>query len=197
MIKQLVGLIAFALILMFAKNAYAVSDIPTSKINQQEVGAKKIDRRAKILSEYLRKFDSPLQNYAQDFVDAADKYEIDWKLVIAISGVESTFGKFIPGGYNGWGWGVYGTQTIYFASWKDAINTVSQGLKEKYIDKGLRDPYAMNAIYAESKTWGSKVDHFLKDIQLFADKYDTENPSKLEVKTDSQIAAVSGQIASQ
>src|SRR5262249_29143298 len=91
-------------------------------VNDQEmvVEAKPVDQRAVILKDYLAQYNSPLENHAQDFVDAADSYGIDWKLVPAISGVESTFGKAIPGGFNGWGWGVYGTQAIYFKSWREA-----------------------------------------------------------------------------
>lgn len=135
---------------------------------------KKLDERAVILKNYLAKYNSPLQYHTQDFIDAADTYQVDWKLVPAISGVESTFGKFIPGGYNGWGWGVYGTNVIYFKSWRDGIFTVTKGLKENYINRGLTDPYAMNRIYAASPTWGSKVTYFYNDIEKFAKDYQDE-----------------------
>ncbi|MDO8618380.1 MAG: hypothetical protein Q7R49_00380, partial [Candidatus Daviesbacteria bacterium] len=72
-----------------------------------EVQSKQLDDKAEILSSYLSKHNSPLQYHSQDFIDAAKQYNLDWKLVPAIAGVESTFGKHIPGGYNGWGWGVY------------------------------------------------------------------------------------------
>lgn len=196
MIKQIIGLIVFALVLIFAKHAYAAPDLTDFQKPQTQIEAKKIDRRAKILSEYLKQFDSPLQNQAQDFVELADKYEVDWKLMPAISGVESTFGKFIPGGFNGWGWGVFGNKAIYFSSWKDAIETITKGLKEKYLDKGLTTPYQMNRVYAASPTWGTRVDYFMKQIEEFSFKYDVENPTSINVQTDSKIAGVSGQLAS-
>lgn len=150
------------------------------------VEAKQVDPRAIILRDYLAKHNSPLQNHAQDFIDAADKYNLDWKLVAAISGVESTFGKATPGNaqypsYNGWGWGVYGTQALYFTSWRDGIFTVSKGLRENYVNKGLTDPYAMNRVYAASPSWGWKVDYFLKDIEAFAQTYPsyTNPPTRL------------------
>src|SRR6185436_17585531 len=65
-----------------------------------------IDAREKVLKEYLASKNSPLDKNAKDFIEAADKYHLDWKLVPAISGVESSFGKAIPNdSYNGWGWG--------------------------------------------------------------------------------------------
>lgn len=205
MIKQIIGLIVFALFLIFAKNAYATPDNTDSQNSQTQIEAKKIDRRAKILAAYLKQFDSPLQNHSQDFIEIADKYDVDWKLVPAIAGVESTFGKFIPGGhevkytsYNAWGWGASTPDVaIHFDSWKEAIDTVSKGLKENYIDKGLKDPYAMNRVYAASPTWGTKVDYFMKQIEEFSIKYEAENPTTtVSVEDELKIAAISGQVAS-
>jgi len=156
---------------------------------------RELDGRAEILSNYLAKYNSPLQYHAQDFIDAADTYKLDWKMLPAIAGVESTFGKFIPGGYNGWGWGVYGTQAIYFTSWRDAIFTISKGLREGYLDKGLTDPYSMNRVYAASPTWGMKVSYFMQDIEKFAAQYEAEKSDSASLGTIPYIAAVSGQLA--
>ena len=128
------------------------------------VTAKPLDPRAQILKDYLDKHNSPLAAYAQDFIDAADMYDVDWRLVPAIAGTESTFGKRIPGGhdplyttYNAWGWGVYGTQALGFESWKDGIYTLNKGLREDYIARGLLTPQQMNKRYASSQAWGGHV----------------------------------------
>lgn len=160
------------------------------------VEAKKLDNQAKILSAYFAKYDSPLQNHSQDFIDAAKKYNLDWRLVAAISGVESTFGKAIPGGYNGWGWGVYGNQTIYFNSWTEGIFTISKGIRENYIDKGLTEPYAINRIYATSPTWGSRVSYFMEDIEKFASHFEGKQTDLPEIQSNPQIAAISATLAS-
>lgn len=166
-----------------------------SEVKQDEITSKSLDLRAQILSDYLAKFNSPMQNHAQDFVDAADKYGLDWKMLPAIAGVESTFGKRIPGGYNAYGWGVYGTNRIYFTSWTDGIFTVAKGLREGYLDKGLTDPYSMNRVYAESPAWGGKVSFFMNEIEKFSANYKVEEvyPEVTSPKT----AANSGQLASQ
>ncbi len=142
-----------------------------------EIEGKLMDKRAEILASYLAQYGSPLQYHAQDFIDASDEYGVDWKLVPAIAGTESTFGKFIPGGYNAWGWGVYGTQAIYFDSWRDAIFTVTKGLKEGYINKGLTNPYTMNRVYAASPAWGRHVAYFMNDLDKYALEYDSKNTS--------------------
>lgn len=154
------------------KNLVYSNNLPEDIKMQPKVESKRLDNRAKILRDYFAKYNSPLQYHAQDFIDAADENEIDWRLVPAIAGVESTFGKFIPTNtYNGWGWGVYGDQALGFKSWRDGIFTVSGGLKKNYIDRGLKDPYAMNRVYAASPTWGVKVSYFLNDIDRFSRNY--------------------------
>ncbi|MBI2314596.1 glucosaminidase domain-containing protein, partial [Candidatus Daviesbacteria bacterium] len=143
----------------------------------------------------LAKFNSPLQYHAQDFVDAADAYRLDWKLIPSIAGVESTFGKHIPGGFNAWGWGVYGTQAIYFDSWRDGIFTLAKGLKEGYLDKGLKDPYAMNRVYAASPHWGKNVTFFMQDLEKFASEFVDNDSDFSSLSKTPSIAAVSGQLA--
>lgn len=165
---------------------------------KQVIYAKELDPRALVLKDYFAKYDSPLENHSQDFIDAADEYEMDWKLVPAIAGVESTFGKFTPGGFNGWGWGVYGNQALYFNSWRHGIFTVSKGLKENYINKGLADPYSMNRVYATSPAWGSKVSYFMNDLDQFSKSHRTLSENSLPVKysdVELKTAGVSAKLA--
>lgn len=185
-------LLSFFLTLNINRASAFDPDLPQPALidPNHEAIVKKMDREAEILSGYLAKHNSPLQYHAQDFVDAAKEYDLDWRLVAAISGVESTFGKFIPGGYNGWGWGVYGTQSIYFDSWKDGIYTVSRGLRENYIDKGYTEPYSMNRMYATSPRWGAKVTFFMNEIDKFANEYD-QTITDIEISTP-QVAVSSG-----
>lgn len=168
--KILLGLLILSLFnlpfnLMKATPVYAQSEQIVT------IEARPIDKRAQILKDYLVKYGSPLENSAQDFIDAADQYGLDWKLVVSISGVESTFGKHIPGGYNGWGWGVYGDNAIYFKSWREAIFTISKGLRENYVDRGYTEPYSMNRRYAASPHWGKNVTFFMNDIEKYAQNY--------------------------
>ncbi len=128
------------------------------------------DSRVKILKSYLESYNSPLAPYAQEFVGQADKYSLDWKLVAAISGVESTFGHQIPyNSYNAWGWGVYGDNVIRFKSWSEGIDTISQGLRERYINQwGGQNIYQIGANYAASPVWAQHVELYMGRIQAFA-----------------------------
>lgn len=134
--------------------------------------AKEPDSRVKILREYLGQYNSPLVSNASDFVEIADKYNLDWKLVAAISGVESTFGHQIPyQSFNGWGWGIYGDNMIRFSSWTEGIETVSEGLRTNYLNKwGAKDVWEIGRIYASSPTWAQRVTYFMRKIDEFKDQ---------------------------
>lgn len=192
-IKLLIFVVSFLALITFSRtgvDTVMANGDPTLT----QVSYKQLDERAKILSDYLASYHSPLQYHAQDFIDAANEYGLDWKLVVSIAGVESTFGKQIPGGFNGWGWGVYGSQAIYFSSWREGIFTVSKGLKENYISRGLTDPYSMNRRYAASPAWGRKVAYFMNDLEKFANKFESETIDLSRVESTPRIAAVSGQL---
>lgn len=197
--KALVVFLSILLIFSLSRQVSAEKLVEKEPVQNNsissEIEAKKLDNKARILSAYLANFDSPLQYHAQDFIDASEAYGVDWKLIPAIAGVESTFGKHIPGGFNAWGWGVYGTQAIYFSSWRDGIFTLAKGLREGYLNKGLNDPYSMNRIYAASPSWGTKVSYFMQDLQNFADKFETDTAQVNQIGKDPNVAAVSGKLA--
>ena len=151
----------------FAKDLASAS---SANIKIPEAIKEGSDYRVKVLEKYLKKYDSPLTPNARDFVYYADKYNLDWRLVAAISGVESTYGKQIPPySHNGWGWGVYGDNVIRFKSWKEGIETVSKGLREKYMDKwGGDNIYEIGSFYASSPHWANSVNIHLNSINRFA-----------------------------
>jgi len=163
-------LAAFFAVIFIAKPAYANNDkilmAGTSAILKNEFFINKKDCRIEKLRNFLESYNSPFSNKATYLVKVADKYGIDWKLIPAISGVESTFGKQIPyNSYNAYGWanGAY-----RFNSWEKSFEKVAKTLKEKYIDRRLDTPEKMGPIYAPpSKTWANKVRYFMNKIENF------------------------------
>ena len=129
------------------------------------------DTRVERLRAFLASYDSPLADDAETFVAEADKNNLDWKLVAAIAGVESTFGKQIPAGsYNGWGWGVFtgAADGVHFKNWADGIAQVSHGLRKNYIDRGAKDIYDMGWIYAANgNSWAGHVRYFVDKLEAF------------------------------
>jgi hypothetical protein len=132
-----------------------------------------VDNRAKILTDYLQSYNSPLAPHAATFVQQADKHDLDWKLVPAITGVESYYGQMIPPySYNGWGFGVYGNNVRRFASWDEGITVVTQALRTEYMDsRGAQNVYQIGSTYAADPNWANKVTHFINDIEAFENQY--------------------------
>jgi hypothetical protein len=158
----LISLFVWALINAPASRGQTLNEVVSSSAQLAENEAA-FDNRSQILEDYLAQFDSPLAEYAEEFVKAADTYDLDWRLLPAITGVESTYGKFIPqGSYNAYGWnnGAY-----YFQSWPDSIWHVTQALKEKYVDRGANTVDKIGRIYAPpSPFWAGKVKRLMDKI---------------------------------
>lgn len=149
------------LVVVFALSAPAFGGVSAAPSTDQSY------RRAVILYNFLDKYNSPLKVYSRDFVEKADQYNLDYRLVAAISGVESTFAQQLPyNSYNAWGWGIYGTNMIYFKSYPEAIGTISKSLREDYINKwGAKDVYQIGRFYAASPTWAQRVVYFMSKIE--------------------------------
>lgn len=124
---------------------------------------KSSDPRLVKLDTFLVAKTSPLADYTKDFIFFADQFDIDWRLLPAITGIESSFGKIIPAGsYNAYGWG---NGKIYFSSWPESIEVVSRALSEKYYQKGLDTPEKIGPVYAPpSPDWAGKIRAVMNQI---------------------------------
>ena len=122
------------------------------------------DYRVEKLNNFLEGQNSPLADYAEVMVEAADAYSLDWRLVPAITGVESSFGKRMPyNSYNAYGWN---NGDFRFNSWSESIWHVSKTLKERYVNRGATTVWAISRIYAPpSTTWAGKVNYFMGKIE--------------------------------
>ncbi len=132
------------------------------------------EARPLILQKYLEAHNSPLAKQAELLVKTADKYDLDWRLLPAIAGQESTFCRNIPkDSYNCWGWGIHTRGTLGFPGWEEAIETVAKGLKNEYIDKGYRTPeeimpkYCPRSITEAGGSWAKGIRHFLWEMDNF------------------------------
>jgi membrane-bound lytic murein transglycosylase B len=131
------------------------------------------DTRSKRLEKYLRSYRSPMAAHAGTFITVADRYDLDWRLLPAIAGVESGFGKRIPrGSFNAWGWGIpTGAKSgLGFDSWDHGIETVARGLRVKYFNAGFTTLRAIESRYTPpsaaqaSHPWASGVAKFMGEL---------------------------------
>jgi hypothetical protein len=115
------------------------------------------------IKNFLLKYNAPLATETDAFIKACTQYDLDCYLLPAISGVESSFGRYLkPGTYNPFGWG---QGNIPFPSFSEAILAVGKGLRENYIDKGATSVDQIGRIYCEGNTWAGKVIYFMNQFQ--------------------------------
>lgn len=140
-----------------------MSDISAHFTKTKEVTAL-TDFRTLQLKSYLTKWKSPLANFSELIIYAADAYTIPWTLIPAIAGVESGFCRVIlKNSYNCWGWR---NGAHRFTSFEEAIITISQSLRLIYYDKGFTTIERIAPRYAPpSLSWGRNVHFFMKKLE--------------------------------
>jgi hypothetical protein len=87
------------------------------------------------LAGYLRRKGSPLADHVPDLIRSAHRYRVDPRLLVAISGGETSFatnGRG-PSQYNAWGIGPGKS----YDSWAHGIDAAAKLLRTGYLDKGL------------------------------------------------------------
>ena len=122
------------------------------------------DNRAETLRGYLESKNSPLADLAEIFVETADEYNLDYRFLPAIAGIESGFGKIqLENSYNPFGWG---GGYIYFESFEGAIRTVSFELYERCVKVGADTPAEIGPSYCPPNyiRWISAVEGFMEEI---------------------------------
>jgi len=129
------------------------------------------DGRTKIIEDFLKNYNSPLSAYSHIFIQVADKYQLDWRLLPSIAMQESNGGrKVIDRSYNPFGYGIYGSMVTKFNSWEEAIERVGKALREDYLNQGLKTPYQIMTKYTplSLKTdgaWAKGVIVFMEELR--------------------------------
>lgn len=95
------------------------------------------------IDAFLSSEGSPMAGQAGAFVASGRAHGIDPRYLVALTGAESSFGKYLFRPYNPFGWG-----SSDFSSWADAIETVAGGLEKGYTTQGLTDVFSIAAKYA-------------------------------------------------
>ena len=146
---------------IFNKKDVKTKKSKTPKISKQdELKAKKIAA----VQKFFKQYNAPLYKNAKDFVEAATKYKLDYRLMPAISIVESSGGKHLFKPHNPFGWGKHG-----YPSFRAAIYDVARGLSVYYYGLGLKDPRSIAYKYnpVTPKAWGSKVYRLMQQMPKY------------------------------
>jgi len=136
----------------------SVANTITAEVKLEE------DRRVEILKAYLESKNSPLADNAETFVEVADEYDLDYRFLPAIAGIESNFGRIqLDDSYNPFGWG---GGYIYFESFEEAIRIVGFELYERCVKQGADTPAEIGPSYCPPNfiRWISAVEGFMGEI---------------------------------
>ncbi len=134
-----------------------------------------LDGRAAALRKYLIDVGSPLTPYAETIVKEADIYKLDWRLVPAISGIESRFCRITPVDTNNcWGWrGGPGGSWQKFEDYGVGIKVLTSRLALGYGTD--LTPYDIEPAYcppcaASGHNWAKAVTQYMNGMNIYLDK---------------------------
>lgn len=139
---------------------------PANNTIQNTVGA--ADSKTEIVKQFFAKYNSPLEPYAPDIVAAAERYDMDWRLLPAIAMQESTLCRtIIADSNNCWGFGIHGTKVTKFNNYPEAIETITKTLATKYRDNGLVTAHEIAKMYnpANTNNWSENVTSFMNKLK--------------------------------
>lgn len=148
-----------------AAQLFASLPDPVSSVDSEIIAA---EARPEIIRQYLKDHQSPMLPYADHLFAMAEKYGLDYRLMVAIAQCESNLcKKSPPDSFNCWGFENGATQ---FLSWEQAIEQVAKTLKERYIDQGLVTPEEIMPKYAPPSVekggpWAKCVNQFLEELK--------------------------------
>jgi hypothetical protein len=98
-------------------------------------------------------------------IKTAEKYGLDWTLMAAIAGTESSFAKRMPHNCNNpYGWGIYGDNKICFATLEESIEGVASGLAKKYNISSI-ESIARTYNKVSTEGWISHTRFFMNKIK--------------------------------
>jgi hypothetical protein len=167
-------LILFSLAIKYESNGYISRQahkpqfqaLPSDN-NTSSISVESEDGRVEALDDFFASYGSPLEGHAKTIVEEADSHNIDYRLLPAIAMQESTLCKrIIKNSYNCWGFGIYGSKVTRFASYDDAIRTITETISKKYVQKGYVKPEEIVQKYTPGDTgkWPQVVNMMMDKI---------------------------------
>ena len=115
------------------------------------------------MNSFLYSKNSPLAGYGSTLLKMEKKYGVPSNLVIAISGVESSFCQINFKAYNCWGW----MTSDRFGSYEQSLDEYYNYLASYYFARGYDTPETIGYIYCvPPEHWIVKVRYFLNQMNF-------------------------------
>lgn len=146
------------------------------------------DARALLVTHFLRRYNGEFRNlnhplkpeeyYGKVFVEIADKYGIDFRLLPAIAMQESNLCTKTPKvhdaagnlveSFNCLGFGVHEKGTLTFPNFESNFDRAARELKKNYIDQGRTTPELIMKKYTPSSpgSWADSVNQWMAEMRF-------------------------------
>jgi hypothetical protein len=118
------------------------------------------DTRCRSLQKFFRSYESPLQRFSLSFIKAADRHGLDWRLLPAISMVESSGGKYYRKN-NVFGWNSGRTR---FQSIEAGIRYVASRFAQSPLYAGRTSMGILQKYNPAPNDYPPKVAHFMREL---------------------------------
>lgn len=124
------------------------------------------DERPKNIEKFFENYsfiNSPLANMDKEIIQISDNYDLDYRLILSIAGVESTLckaGQYIPETHNCFGYG----PGIPFNSYKEGFEKVAKTLAFHY-DTSSLESIGQKYNPGNWEDWSGKVAYFIRKIE--------------------------------
>lgn len=126
------------------------------------------DIRLEALQQYLA--NRPVQKYSADFLEAADRYKLDWKLLPCLSIVETSGGKHVRSRNNIFGWN---SGRARFRSVREAIYHVAERLAQAPHYEGKTVHHKLSRYNPSRGRYAKRVQSVMWRLgQVYAKLYD-------------------------
>lgn len=210
--KYVHSFIAIPMLALSLPSAALPSGITVNAASQSNIGtviadantAEMTEYRAQLIDSYFTAKKVPMAGYGQELVEAADKYDIDWRLLPALAMRESTGGKQACGGklsaeWNPWGWN--SCKGNGFDSMEDSIDALAKHLSgnhertaryykdkttkqilETYNPPSVVPTYAKEVMGIMNKIFPTEVVVVPEDFSSTFASADTSDAAKADVK---------------
>jgi hypothetical protein len=146
-----------------------------------------VDNRAQNIDNYFAKNNLPLAGYGEVFVEVADRYDLDYRLLPAIAMRESTGGKNpCPNDeHNVFGW--HSCKTT-FDSYEQAIDKVGAHLAGEI--KSTKGYYANKTVWKKLRTYNSVISPYPDQVIAIMNKIEKAPVDESAPKVDGKDIAM-------
>lgn len=137
---------------------------------QLYISSIKNDNRQEILRNYFTFYKSPLLENTKDFLEIADTYQLDYRLLVAIAGVESTFERNgNVSDYNPFGY-MCGNSPCQFLSFRESIVKVAKTIGTQRTYANFRQSGSILELakiynYVSPEDWTRKIQYFMDELK--------------------------------